>query len=184
MIQADTILCNVAAECSLSFSSGTPASIALQLCQSLTNRGIKRASPTSFHAISNSFLSPLLRILASDVILPNRGTLPLTLVVLFCSIIRRLDPSFNIQAKAINFPGVVLAALAKKDDKKGEEDWTYIDVADGGKIMTKQECSLLMERMGLVINLDLDLKPCRASDMVSLFVLHLLLLSFFLFGIN
>lgn len=144
----------------------------MQLCRQLTRLGATRAGAQTFSLISNSFLSPLLATMSINLAsnatpVATRGSLPLTLVVLFCSIVSRLSSTFNIQARPVNFPGVVLAAIAKKDAPMGEEQWIFVDVADGGTILSRTDCENLMERMGLAFSE--DLKPARAAEMVSSF---------------
>lgn len=165
---------DLALEADFSITPGTPSSISLQLCKRLERLGLTRAEPSHFHDISNSFLSKSLYHLAIALASEGQrttppvsnGTLPLTLVVLFCSIIRRLSKTFNIQAKAVNFPGVVLAAVCGRLEKKGEEEWIFVDVSSGS-ISSRSQCESMMDRMGLTLGPD-DLKPSRASDMVRL----------------
>ena len=52
------------------------------------------------------------------------GTLPISLVTIFCAFVRRLPAEFDIQAKPIGFPGVLLAGVANR----GKSNWVYVNV--------------------------------------------------------
>ncbi|GAA6004309.1 uncharacterized protein JCM10292_001417 [Rhodotorula paludigena] len=63
----------------------------------------------------------------------NEGTLPMTLVAIFCSLVRRLPIAreLGIRARPIGFPGTVLAGLAFD----GSSEWTYCNVFKGTTIV-------------------------------------------------
>jgi hypothetical protein len=86
----------------------------------------------------------------------------MSLVSIFCSFVRRLPASFNIQARPIGFPGVLLAGVANR----GQENWVYVNVFAGGRILEMADLVRMLSEMGLVMSRDY-LCPATAKEMVS-----------------
>lgn len=93
-----------------------------------------------------------------------RGTLPMSLVAIFCSLVRRLSPSLNVQAKPVGFPGILLAAVSPRD---GSAEPIYVSVFDGGKVLTLGEMREMVGRMEIPMATEY-LSPASAKDMVRL----------------
>ena len=154
------------------------------VCNMLHALNFKPASGRSFHHIENvraSLLDFHLAELASRTqhfldfvwaqsILSdqsaNHGSLPLSLVTIFCAFIRRLPASYNIQARPVGFPGVVLAAVAARDAPPGQEEWIYVNVFSGGQIMEERTLRAMLVSTGGAMQPDF-LRPATAREMVS-----------------
>lgn len=162
--------------------------------------GFRPASPADFHRLENVRLPlspsppsfPLLTLLSSTQNFLNlvfssaassdppstnaRGTLPLTLVSIFCSLIARLPLSYNIQARPIGFPGMVLAAVANRSEERGREEWVYVNIFEGGRVMSEREREELVRRnlpgigngngSGTSVMREEYLRPATAAEMV------------------
>lgn len=86
----------------------------------------------------------------------------MSLVVIFCSLIRRLPSSFDIQARPIGFPGVLLAGVSRRGSG---DDMVYINVFDGGKVLQLSDLTRMLSAMGLTM-LPEFLRPATAKEMV------------------
>lgn len=86
----------------------------------------------------------------------------MSLVVIFCSLIRRLPASFDVQARPIGFPGVLLAGLAHR----GKDDWIYINVFTGGKVLSMGDLERMASQMGQTLRPEF-LRPASAKEIVS-----------------
>jgi F-box protein 21 len=130
--------------------------------------GYKAATSSTFHHLDNHFLSSVHRQAVSVDQESNTGTLPLSLVSIFCSIINRLDPAFNIRARPVGFPGIVLAAVANRTDVVGEEQWHFINLFVSGDILSPSELRSFAALAGLERSMDVEVfRPASARDMVS-----------------
>lgn len=84
----------------------------------------------------------------------------MSLVSIFCSFIRRLD-FLDIQARPIGFPGVLLAGVANR----GKDNWVYVNVFAGGKILEQLELQRMLSDMGLTMEPSY-IAPASAKEMV------------------
>lgn len=119
--------------------------------------GVKPAEGNDFHLLDNHFVN-LVVDRAAEIVNPP-GTLPMTLIAIFCSIARRL--SVDLIAKPVGFPGRVLVAMKRR---ASSDELTFIDVF-GQKILTERDKSDLRSNYG--DHLDSYLAISKARDMVS-----------------
>ncbi|SCV69983.1 BQ2448_1377 [Microbotryum intermedium] len=124
--------------------------------------GFRAADATSFHCINNHFLSRVW-----DGIDPSgrseSGTLPMSLVSIFCSFVQRLPKKYNVRAKPIGFPGVMLAGVALGDS----DDWVTVNVFEG-KIAEPNDLQKMLRGMRLdVVAPIARLGPASAKAMCS-----------------
>ncbi|GAA6044201.1 hypothetical protein JCM8097_004667 [Rhodosporidiobolus ruineniae] len=79
--------------------------------------------------------------------IPSRGpgTLPMTLVAIFCSLIRRLPVAqqLKIRAYPVGFPGTLLAGLKYE----GSDEMLYVNVFSAGKIMRADRMKEMLRAM-------------------------------------
>ncbi|KAK4700559.1 F-box protein 21, partial [Phenoliferia sp. Uapishka_3] len=124
--------------------------------------GLRPAEGDEYHNLNNHFLNEVWddADLHADSSSRPRGTLPMSLVAIFCSLVRRLPPSFNVKVNPIGFPGVVLAALSPRDDST---DPIYFSVFDD-KVLGREELRGMVERMGITMSEEY-LRPASAQEM-------------------
>ncbi|KAL8292094.1 hypothetical protein RQP46_001560 [Phenoliferia psychrophenolica] len=127
---------------------------------SMRSLGFQPADEQEYHNLNNHFLSSVLADAASPT--PRRGTLPLSLVAIFCALIRRLPHSMNVKAEPIAFPGKVLACLSHREPSR--DDPIYVDVFGGGKVVTLGELRATLDAMGVPMEPGF-LQPASAKDM-------------------
>lgn len=87
----------------------------------------------------------------------------MSLVAIFCALIRRLPTCYDVQARPIGFPGLLLAGVANR----GQENWVYINVFSGGDVLGTRELSSLLTNMGGMTLQPEFLRPATAKEMVS-----------------
>ncbi|KAI5480551.1 F-box domain-containing protein [Pseudohyphozyma bogoriensis] len=110
--------------------------------------GIKSASPLDYHDLGNHYLSVVwTRAMEPDVV-AQKGTLPMTMVSIFTSFIRRLPAAYNIQARPVGFPGNVISCVARRDAVRGEEDWVYVDIFRGS-ILQMDDLHRMLRDIGM-----------------------------------
>ncbi|GAA5942810.1 hypothetical protein JCM1841_006913 [Sporobolomyces salmonicolor] len=118
--------------------------LANQVCTYMLEIGLKPSEGGSFHNLDNHYVE-LVWSRAHDPRL-SHGTLPMTLVSIFCSLIRRLPSCSNLRAKPIGFPGTVLAGLSYQ----GSDEWVYVNVfSRTNKIMSASGMTAMLREMGL-----------------------------------
>jgi hypothetical protein len=129
----------------------------------MTDLGLVGADSDSFHDLDNHFVAEVWR-KADEA--EGGGTLPMTLVSIFCSLIRRLPISkeLKIRAKPIGFPGKLLAGLAYEVEGGGEEEWTFVDVF-GGRVLQIDEMRAMLRAMQLPASPEY-FRPASAREMV------------------
>lgn len=91
----------------------------------------------------------------------------MSLVIVFCSLIRRLPPSLNIQAKPIGFPGVLLAGVSKRG-ATSSDDMVFVNVYDSGKVLEQSDLARMLNAMNLTMQPEF-LRPATAKEMVGAF---------------
>lgn len=101
--------------------------------------GLEAAQDGSFHALENHYVEEVWR--RADEGAGEGGSLPMTLVAIFCALVRRLPvvKALGIRVKPIGMPGTVLAGLAYE----GEDEWTYVNVFSGRVIKIEAMRSML-----------------------------------------
>lgn len=128
--------------------------------------GIKPAAAGMFHDLSNvSFKYPCrvanetnprtsrfqhyveLAFVNSNNPEENHGTLPMTLVSIFCSFVRRLPNCQDIEVRPIGFPGTVLAGLRIRGSN---DEWVYVNPfsAPRGRLPTRASLRAMLVSMG------------------------------------
>lgn len=145
--------------------------LALQTVSFMNDHGLESASSSNFHSLDNHFLDVVC--LKANITAPNgvrlsstrgvhSGTLPMSLVCIFCAIARRLPANYGIEVCPVGFPGVMLAGIREK----GTEEWTYVNVSvDGGKILRQEEMRAMLDTMGVAFDPEF-LRPATAREMV------------------
>lgn len=107
--------------------------------------GLKPAVEGAYHNLDCQYVEPVWD-RTEGPSSQNHGTLPMTLVGIYCSLVRRLPIAreLKIRARPVGFPGTVLAALAYE----GSDEWTYINVFSSGKILSRDRLLSLLGAMG------------------------------------
>lgn len=126
----------------------------------MTSIGIRPAADGSFHDLDNHLVA--LRMGANGADAPY-GTLPMTLVAIFCSLFKRLPiaSELSIRAKPVGFPGTVLAGLSYE----GSDEWVYVNVFARGKILSRETMTVMLRAMGATPT-DGFFQPASAREMV------------------
>ncbi|ORY60395.1 hypothetical protein BCR35DRAFT_309183 [Leucosporidium creatinivorum] len=133
--------------------------IARDTCRYMRELGLKPANSQQFHHIDNHFLN---LVWDTAVAGASRGTLPMSLVAIFCALLRRLPASYDVQARPIGFPGLLLAGVANR----GQENWIYVNVFSGGDVLSRSDLSSLLGNMGGGMSLQPEfLRPATAKEM-------------------
>ncbi|GAA6017974.1 hypothetical protein JCM10207_002727 [Rhodosporidiobolus poonsookiae] len=99
------------------------------------------AADGSFHDLENHYVELVWRRAESGM----GGSLPMTLVAIFCSLVRRLPvaQALKIRVRPIGFPGTVLAGLSFD----GSDEWVYVNVF-AQRILSKQTLVTMLRAMG------------------------------------
>lgn len=96
----------------------------------------------------------------------RRGTIPMSLVGIFCAIVRRLPAHFNIVTKPIGFPGTMLAAVATRE-RAADGEWAYVDAAEpNGRMLSRQDLFRQLSGLGLTREPEFY-QPATPHEMVS-----------------
>lgn len=90
----------------------------------------------------------------------------MSLVAVFCSFVRRLPASLNVQARPIGFPGILLAGITHRTTEHDSIQWTYVNVFAGGKILHQSDLQAMVQAMGLTMQPDF-LRSATALEMAS-----------------
>lgn len=144
--------------------------LATTIAATMTAIGIKPAATQDYHLLTNHFLDAIWDRTDEEDQSSTSGTLPITLVSVFCSIVSRLPAKYNIQARPVGFPGTVLAAIARADEALGEEDWVYINVYAGGKVTKDADLAVMLQQQGLSPDsMWRHPPPAHAAEMVGAF---------------
>ncbi|KAM0753216.1 hypothetical protein T439DRAFT_323851 [Meredithblackwellia eburnea MCA 4105] len=134
---------------SLKSPSSSLAHMVGQVIECMKAQGLKPVDGhgEDFHHPQNNFLSDVWDDADQHSMFDNgRGTLPMSLVVIFCSLIRRLPHSFNITARPVGFPGIVLALVSPRE---GSTEALFINVFDSGRILSKSDLDRMVSHMGV-----------------------------------
>ncbi|BGP32670.1 hypothetical protein JCM10296v2_004453 [Rhodotorula toruloides] len=123
--------------------------------------GLKPAIEGAYHNLDCQYVEPVWN-RAAGPSAQNHGTLPMTLVGIYCSLVRRLPIAreLRIRVRPVGFPGTVLAALAYE----GSNEWTYINVFSSGKILSRDRLLSLLGAMGQAGETHF-LEPASAREM-------------------
>jgi hypothetical protein len=136
----------------------TIEAVAREVMRKMNEMGVKPAEGNDFHLLDNHFINLVVdRSLSPD---PSPGTLPMTLVSIFCSITRRL--SLDLMVKPVGFPGRVMAAIKFKG---AESEWTYVDVFGQ---MVLNEGNMITMRSSYGVQFERYICVSSAMDMVSI----------------
>ncbi|SGZ00341.1 BQ5605_C034g11341 [Microbotryum silenes-dioicae] len=138
--------------------------VAVSVMSYMRRIGFRAADATSFHDLDNHFLSHVWSGIDPEADPSARfesGTLPMSLVSIFCSFVRRLPKEYNIRAKPIGFPGVMLAGVALGDSA----DWVMVNVFEG-KIAQPSDLQRMLLGMRLEMVMPISrLGPAPAKTM-------------------
>ncbi|GAA5936614.1 uncharacterized protein JCM15063_001939 [Sporobolomyces koalae] len=93
-----------------------------QVCDYMSGIGLKPSEAGSFHNLNNHYVE--LSFIAADNPEVNHGTLPMTLVSIFCSFVRRIPHCEDIEVRPVGFPGTVLAAMRIRGESN---EWSYVN---------------------------------------------------------
>ncbi|GAA5897706.1 hypothetical protein JCM6882_000073 [Rhodosporidiobolus microsporus] len=120
---------------------------------------LQAARDGSFHDLDGHFVELVWREAESE---PDAGTLPMTLVSIFCSLVRRLPlaKSLKISAKAVGFPGTVLACLIY--DNSPER--IFVNVFSNGTILGVETLKSMLRALGHPISAEF-FRPATAREM-------------------
>lgn len=149
--------------------------LAREVVEYMRSIGLKPSRDGGFHSLDNHYVE-LVWQRADPVDGPqNEGTLPMTLVSIFCSLVRRLPAAraLGIEARLIGYPGTVLAGLsygagaAAGGEGVGTEDRIYVNVFGQGKILTPERLRAMLGAMGQAESEEF-LQPASAREIVSL----------------
>lgn len=132
--------------------------------------GLKPANEGGFHSLDNHYVELVWQRADPPQSRRNEGTLPLTLVSIFCSFVRRLPAArqLGIRAHMIGYPGTVLAGLSYAPGTvaaRGDER-VYVNVFGEGKILSAERLRAMLGAMGQADSDQDFLRPARASEMV------------------
>jgi hypothetical protein len=139
-------------------ATDTIEAVAREVMSKINEMGVKPAEGNDFHLLDNHFINLVIDRSLSSAASP--GTLPMTLVSIFCSIGRRL--SLNLVVKPVGFPGRVLVAIMRRGNDSG---WTYVDVF-AQKVLNEDDLSVMRSTYGA--DLPRLLSVSSAMEMVSL----------------
>ncbi|BGP16841.1 hypothetical protein JCM10213_003339 [Rhodosporidiobolus nylandii] len=132
--------------------------IANEVVEYMSSIGLKAAADGAFHNLDNHFVG----LVWQDAGSSNSGSLPMTLVAVFCSLLRRLPVAqrFGICAKPIGFPGTMLAGVFHE----GSEEVVYLNVYGGGKVIKREAMEAIVRAMGQPV-LPEFFRPASAREM-------------------
>ncbi|KWU44401.1 hypothetical protein RHOSPDRAFT_29218 [Rhodotorula sp. JG-1b] len=159
--------------------------LATQVVDYMKSIGIGPAREGGFHSLDNHYVELVWRRAAAAPDGPqNEGTLPMTLVHIFCALVRRLPVArrFGIRAQMIGYPGTVLAGLSyrrrggdggggggggQEEDRNRERDRAriYINVFGEGKILSPERLRAMLGAMGQADSEQDFLAPASAREM-------------------
>jgi regulator of sirC expression with transglutaminase-like and TPR domain len=108
-------------------SAGGPIMRAKAICTALFEVAGFRGNHEDYYDPRNSFLAD---------VLDRRMGIPITLGVLYLEVARRC----GVLAQGVNFPGQFLVRVAVEDA------WMFVDVFNGGKILTPGDLEALVKR--------------------------------------
>lgn len=159
--------------------------LATEVVDYMKSIGLRPAREGGFHSLDNHYVELVWRRAAAAPDGPqNEGTLPMTLVHIFCSLVRRLPIArqLGIRAQMIGYPGTVLAGLSYRrrrgssnvggGGKEAEEDRerqrarVYINVFGEGKILSPERLRAMLGAMGQADSEQDFLAPASAREMV------------------
>ncbi|GAA5839171.1 hypothetical protein JCM11251_003695 [Rhodosporidiobolus azoricus] len=140
---------------------GTPQLewLANKVTQYMREIHLRAARDGSFHDLDGHYVELVWREADTD---PTAGTLPMTLVSIFCSLVRRLPlaRSLGISAKPVGFPGTVLASLTYVTT--GER--VFVNVFSNGTIMSMDTLRTMLRAMGQTPSEEF-FRPATAREM-------------------
>ncbi|GAA5867347.1 hypothetical protein JCM3774_003556 [Rhodotorula dairenensis] len=147
--------------------------LATRVVEYMRSIGLKPAREGGFHSLDNHYVELVWQRASPPHGPRNEGTLPLTLVSIFCSLVRRLPAArqLGIRAHMIGYPGTVLAGLSYAPGPgpgggSGGDARIYINVFGEGKILSPERLRAMLGAMGQVDTTDQDfLRPATASEM-------------------
>ncbi|GAA6061316.1 hypothetical protein JCM10212_003206 [Sporobolomyces blumeae] len=123
--------------------------IAKQVCDYMLAQGLRPSDSGAFHNINNHYVE--LVFLRAESPLTNIGTLPMTLVAIFCSFVRRLPTCADIEVRPVGFPGTVLVGMRVR----GSPEWVHINTFANGRGRLPSRAAL----RGMLTSLGLDDEP-------------------------
>ncbi|BGP40660.1 hypothetical protein JCM10449v2_004622 [Rhodotorula kratochvilovae] len=136
--------------------------LAREVVEYLESVGLRKAPNGAFHNLDNHYVELVWRRATSPNPDDNEGTLPMTLVSMFCSLVNRLPAAreLKIRAKPVGFPGTLLAGLAYE----GSNEWTYVNVFGEGRLLTADKLREMLRAMGQPESPEF-LQPATAREM-------------------
>ncbi|GAA6006943.1 hypothetical protein JCM11491_001449 [Sporobolomyces phaffii] len=139
--------------------------VANQVCDYLASRGIVPAASGTFHDLGNHYVETAFD-RASGPASENRGTLPMTLVSIFCSFVRRLPTCRDIEVRPIGFPGTMLAGLRVRGLEGKDGEWVFVNpfAAQRGRLPTRSVLRATLAGMNLADDPSY-LRPATAKEM-------------------
>ncbi|GAA5993400.1 hypothetical protein JCM10908_002647 [Rhodotorula pacifica] len=125
--------------------------------------GLKPSHEGGFHSLDNHYVELVWRRASPPLGPQNEGTLPMTLVSIFCSLVRRLPVAkeLGIRAQMIGYPGTVLAGLSYRD---GVGERIYVNVFGEGKVLSPERLRAMLGAMGQTDSAEF-LAPSSAREM-------------------
>ncbi|GAA5898995.1 hypothetical protein JCM8208_002972 [Rhodotorula glutinis] len=141
--------------------------LAREVVEYMSSIGLKKASDGAFHNLDNHYVELIWRRTTTPDPTDNEGTLPMTLVSIFCSLIDRLPAAreLKIRARPVGFPGTLLAMLRYDDDGADDhDDSVYINVYGDGRLLSADKLRDMLRAMGQPVSNEF-LKPASAREM-------------------
>ncbi|KAG0653686.1 hypothetical protein C6P46_002353, partial [Rhodotorula mucilaginosa] len=153
--------------------------LATQVVDYMKSIGLEPAREGGFHSLDNHYVELVWRRAAATPDGPqNEGTLPMTLVHIFCALVRRLPVArrLGIRAQMIGYPGTVLAGLSyrrrgggggggEEEDRERDRARIYINVFGEGKILSPERLRAMLGAMGQADSEQDFLAPASAREM-------------------
>ncbi|TKA50992.1 hypothetical protein B0A53_05684 [Rhodotorula sp. CCFEE 5036] len=153
--------------------------LATQVVDYIKSIGLEPAREGGFHSLDNHYVELVWRRAAATPDGPqNEGTLPMTLVHIFCALVRRLPVArrLGIRAQMIGYPGTVLAGLSyrrrgggggggEEEDRERDRARIYINVFGEGKILSPERLRAMLGAMGQADSEQDFLAPASAREM-------------------
>ncbi|POY71082.1 hypothetical protein BMF94_5839 [Rhodotorula taiwanensis] len=124
--------------------------LAKEVVDYMRSIGLRPSRDGGFHSLDNHYTELVWARTNPVDGQQNEGTLPMTLVSIFCALIARLPAAkeLGVRARLIGYPGTVLAGLSYEGQGGQARDRIFINVFGEGKVLSPERLRAMLGAMG------------------------------------